>query len=230
MHFLVGRLIWLTGHYSCTTHPQSEDRQTFQHDGENVAQKYMDIPSHSVGGFRAWQQGGSGFRTGGTPVDSPSRKPQVGIRLLARFGGRHDVVTPSLASYPPRPNLAGWLALAAPIFSILAVAYLVVIFVWNEQTPRSCGGIRQASVYPHPQCRMLYLTRPLPPSRWICTGKILEMYIALFDENLLFSKTYVAIKVQIVNHGPDEATVISCGLQNISRNMASSWGDYEQNS
>ena len=54
---------------------------------------------------------------------------------------------------------------------------------------------------------------PPPPKPVDLQGKILEMYIALFDENLLLSKTYVAIKVQIVNHGPDEATVISCGLQ-----------------
>ncbi len=53
---------------------------------------------------------------------------------------------------------------------------------------------------------------PDPPKPVDLRGKILEIYIATFDDLPHISKTYVAMKVQIKNHGPDEATILSCGL------------------
>jgi hypothetical protein len=43
-------------------------------------------------------------------------------------------------------------------------------------------------------------------------GRFLELYIQSFEDMLHISKTYVAMKIQIVNHGPDETTIVSCGL------------------
>ena len=52
--FVAGSLIWLTGYYPCTAQPQSEYRRTFQHDGENVAQKQMDSVRYAVRPLRTW--------------------------------------------------------------------------------------------------------------------------------------------------------------------------------
>jgi hypothetical protein len=40
--FLVGSLIWLTGHTCCEGSEQYNDPQILQHDGENVSQKLFD--------------------------------------------------------------------------------------------------------------------------------------------------------------------------------------------
>jgi hypothetical protein len=45
--FAVGSLIWLTGHYWCDCHQQTEYRQPFTHSG-NVSQKYVDGPPSLV--------------------------------------------------------------------------------------------------------------------------------------------------------------------------------------
>jgi hypothetical protein len=54
---------------------------------------------------------------------------------------------------------------------------------------------------------------PDPPKPVDLQGRILELYIETFDALPHVSKTYVAMKVQIKNHGPDEATIVSCGLR-----------------
>ena len=112
-------------------------------------------------------------------------------------------------------NLAGWLSLAAPIFSILAVAYLVAISAGRNSariparipapppTPNASSAIQRLAALPE---------LPVRPKPVDLQGKFLELYIQSFEDLLHITKTYVAMKVQIVNHGPDEATIVSCGL------------------
>jgi hypothetical protein len=46
--FLVGSLIWLARHYWCGCQKQTEYRQTFQHDGGNVSQIYLEVTREPV--------------------------------------------------------------------------------------------------------------------------------------------------------------------------------------
>jgi hypothetical protein len=103
-------------------------------------------------------------------------------------------------------NIAGWLALAAPIFSILAVGYLV--FVSSRTTPTV------------PSTRSDKVTLPLPsPQPVVCLsvdlrGEIQELYFYKpQDFGMPAPKTIVVMKVRIVNHGPDEATITHVGLR-----------------
>jgi hypothetical protein len=99
-------------------------------------------------------------------------------------------------------NIAGWLALASPIFSILAVLYLLLIF-----TPRSTAVASGESLLAPNQLSAGPLAVDL-------RGEILELYFlgAPYMMAMTISPMYVLLKVQIVNHGPDQVTVKSCGL------------------
>ena len=95
--FLVGSLIWLTGHYPCTAEPQREYRQTFQHDGENVAQKQIDFPLTSVKGSELWTGGWRrAVKRGGWIATGLGSVWFVVVQILdnlARLSMARDIVT-----------------------------------------------------------------------------------------------------------------------------------------
>jgi hypothetical protein len=99
-------------------------------------------------------------------------------------------------------NITGWLALAAPIFSILAVLYLLVIF-----TPRTK---RNAAVESFPAEYEL----PSGPRSVDLRGEILEIYFmsAPYMMSVTVAPMHILLKVRVVNHGPDQATITHCGL------------------
>jgi hypothetical protein len=119
-------------------------------------------------------------------------------------------------------NLAGWLSLAAPIFSILAVAYLVVIVVGRNNNRTATPPSEEPTTG---ALAAIQNALPAPPALQKgvdLQGEIRELYIQSFEDMLHFSKTYVVMKVRITNHGPDEATVTGCGIR-------ISLGDYQIN-
>jgi hypothetical protein len=112
-------------------------------------------------------------------------------------------------------NIAGWLALAAPIFSILAVGYLV--FVSSRTTKAVSPTPSNSAMLPAPSQPSLRIPSPVD-----LRGEIQELYFYKPHAPLVSGKTFVVMKVRIVNHGPDEATITHVSLQ-------AKLGDFQKN-
>lgn len=54
---------------------------------------------------------------------------------------------------------------------------------------------------------------PSPPKTVDLRGQILELYLAQFEDLLHTSRTYMVMKVRIVNHGADEVTISGVGAR-----------------
>jgi len=116
-----------------------------------------------------------------------------------------------------RTNIASWLALAAPIFSILAVLYLVWI-VSSRIPPLKTQSIADKLALipvpapePKPPANPPQLPRQLPVD---LRGEIEEIYFQKqgFGAFIFAMKIFILMKVRIVNHGPDDATITHIGL------------------
>jgi len=104
-------------------------------------------------------------------------------------------------------NIGGWLNLAAPIFSILAIGYFLVVV---KSTP---GFVLPPSI--DDQNALASASVPSLPRPVDLRGEILEMYFYGPQDFMAFSfaPKHILCKVLIVNHGPDQATITHCGLQ-----------------
>jgi len=97
--------------------------------------------------------------------------------------------------------------MAAPIFSILAVGYLVFT---SSRTPRTVSAA--------PSNKPILPPPPLVPTVVLSVdlrGEIKELYFYKPEGALgtVSHATIIVLKVRIVNHGPDEATITEVGLQ-----------------
>lgn len=118
--------------------------------------------------------------------------------------------------YAYHANIAGWLALAAPIFSILAVLYLVWI-VSSRMPPLKTQKVTdKLDLIPVPAPQLTAPAKLPQPPRQLpvdLRGEIEEIYFqkqaGLF---LLTLKMFIVMKVRIVNHGPDDATITHIAL------------------
>lgn len=112
-------------------------------------------------------------------------------------------------------NVAGWLALAAPIFSILAVLYLLMI-LQPKITATSPDQIEDLSP--------ATIQSLQAPKSVDLRGEVLEIYFYSPDQTLPgqghfltispdIGQAYVLIQALIVNHGPDPATIKAAALE-----------------
>jgi hypothetical protein len=114
--------------------------------------------------------------------------------------------------------LFGIVALPWSFFALFAVVLFGALGAWTVLTLllyRFAG--RTAAIAP--KLRIgdsddveYSISQPSPPKSVDLQGEILELYISRTGIIATPSLLYIVLKVRVVNHGPDETTIMGCGL------------------